>query len=171
VEAERPTCRPAISRTPLVLRALGLALALGALGSAGCESPPEIPGTEPARDAPDVVERITRPVDGGEVHLVRLGHRGDAYRADPDQITISAGDAVRFIMAGQQPESIVFDPVEASPEAADYIRAHALHLGVLMTDPGETFDVVFRDAPPGTYPFRSLPHGDRGMRGTVTLTP
>jgi plastocyanin len=40
-----------------------------------------------------------------------------------------------------------------------------------MTDPGETYDVVFRDAPPGTYPFRSLPHGDRGMRGTVTLTP
>jgi plastocyanin len=120
-------------------------------------------------EAPEVLDRITRPVDGGAVHLVRIVQGAGHYAFDPADLSIRPGDVVRFIMGGSQPESIVFDPVEATPEAGAYVRAHALHRGVLMTDAGQVYDVPFPDAPAGRYPFRSLPHAEQGMRGTVTV--
>jgi plastocyanin len=118
---------------------------------------------------PELLERITRPGDGGAVHLVRVVQRPDEYAFEPADLEIVSGDVVRFVMAGSQPESIAFDPVQASPEAADYIRSRMLHLGVLLTDAGQAYDVAFRDAPPGRYPFHSLPHGEQGMRGSVVI--
>ena len=54
-------------------------------------------------------------------------------------------------------------------EAASFIRGHSLHLGVLLTDPGQAYDVAFTGAPPGRYPFLSRPHVGRGMRGEVVI--
>jgi plastocyanin len=158
-----------------VNRSLRLPLLLGALLLAGCdaggvEGPSE--GDRAAAEAlegSDVLQRITSPVEGGAVHLVRIVHQGDLYAFDPAEIVIRPGDVVRFIMAGSQPESVVFDPVEATAEAGDFVRGNTLHQGVLMTDAGQTYDVVFSDAPPGRYPFRSLPHGEQGMQGVVTV--
>jgi plastocyanin len=139
------------------------------LAAAGCA------GEIPAEEAPEIesgpvpLERITRPAEDGDVHFVRLVQRGDRYSFEPAELTLPPGDVLRFVMTGSQPESVAFDPASATPEAAEFIRGRNLHLGVLLTDVGQARDVSFRDAPPGRYPFLSLPHADRGMRGVVTV--
>lgn len=137
--------------------------------AAACDRP-QSTAEEPPGPGSEILERITRPGDGGEVHLVRLVQRGDSYSFDPAELTIAPGEVVRFVMTGSQPESIAFDPATAAPEIAQFIQAHRLDRGVLLTDPGQAYDVSFRDAPLGSYPFQSVPHGGSGMRGTIVVS-
>jgi plastocyanin len=155
-------------RAEVAARVLTAAALLSLPGCGG-----EAPALEasPEDERPNALERITRPTEGGQVHLVRLVQRGNRYAFEPAEISIPAGDVVRFVMVGGQPESVAFDTAQASPEAAQFIRANQLHRGVLMTDTGQAYDVPFPDAPPGIYPFVSLPHGSQGMKGTVTVVP
>ncbi|MEX2583539.1 MAG: plastocyanin/azurin family copper-binding protein [Gemmatimonadota bacterium] len=145
--------------------------ALLALLISGCSD--QIPGFDaPADDAPpEPLERITMAADAGDVHQIRLVQRGDRYAFEPAEVVLPPGDVVRFVMTGSQPESVAFDTADVTPEVADFIRRNQLHLGVLLTDAGQTHDVPFTDAPPGRYPFVSLPHGTRGMRGSVLIQP
>ena len=52
---------------------------------------------------------------------------------------------------------------------ADYIRQQGLDRGVLLTEPGSAHDVSFHAAPPGSYPFHSVPHAAQGMRGSIQV--
>jgi plastocyanin len=160
-----PTCtRSVAGRTERVLRVLLAAVLLAAPGCADEQALSE--------DPPETVlfESITRPGEGGgAVHLVRLLQSGDRYGFDPDELRVTSGDVLRFVMVGSQPESVVFDPNAATPEAAVFIRSQALNRGVLLTEPGQVYDVSFRDAPAGRYPFHSLPHEVHGMRGVVEV--
>ncbi len=156
-------------RWPVVRASRCLAPLILVLALTGCDSEPvPVIPAEPL-ESPQILERIARPVEGARVHLVRLVQRGDQYAFDPAVIHASAGDVVRFVMAGTQPESVAFDPTNASPEAADFIRARFLHHGVLLTDSGQAYDVSFADAPPGRYPFVSVPHAIHGMVGEVLI--
>jgi plastocyanin len=138
-------------------------LILAGLLLGGCDRVPGVDG--PAEEGDDLLDRISRPA-GGQVHLVRLvDGRGD-HRFDPAEIVIGPGHVVRFVMAGSVPESVAFEATGASPEAANYIHEHGFHRGVLLTEPGQAVDVSFADAPPGRYPFVSVP---RGVRGVVVV--
>lgn len=147
----------------------GLALVL-ALGP-GCEREPPHAARVDVFDSPrEIAERIIGPGEGGAVHFVRLVQRADRYAFEPSELTIPPGDVVRFVMVGGKPESIAFAPDESSPRAAaDFIREHSLHLGVLLTEAGQAYDVAFRDAPAGRYAFRSLPRDSEGMHGVVIV--
>lgn len=149
-------------RTLPLLPALLVAVACGDSSAPGGST-----GFGRGDDAP--YEQITRPAAEGSVHLVRLVQRGDQYAFEPSDLTIPSGDVVRFVATGAQPESVAFEPGRATPAAAEYIRARSLHLGTLLTDPGQAYDVAFTDAPAGAYPFQSIPHAQRGMRGTITI--
>ncbi|HUE95156.1 MAG TPA: plastocyanin/azurin family copper-binding protein [Longimicrobiaceae bacterium] len=144
-----------------------LGLLLGV--SSACGEPPAPPGDPTAAGGSQILDRITRPGDGGEVHLVRLVQRGDSYAFDPAELTIAPGDVVRFVTTGSQPESVAFQPDGATAEAAEFIRSHGLDRGALLTEPGDDYDVTFPEAPPGYYPFQSLPHAGYGMRGTIRV--
>lgn len=151
---------PASKRSPAHLLAALLWLA-------ACDPAPV--SETPAAEGPQVLGGITRPVDGGDVHLVRMVQRGDRYAFEPAEIPIRNGDVVRFVMVGSQPESVAFELTEVGPEMAEYVRANSLERGVLLTEPGQSYDVAFRDAPPGRYPFLSAPHAVQGMRGAVIV--
>lgn len=146
-----------------------LALLLALL--AGCDAEPFPDGSSAAATAPaessPIAEAITRPADGAQVHLIRLVQRGDTYAFDPAEIEVEQGDVVRFIATGSQPESISFERVAGAQ--GDFVDASSLQRGVLLTQPGDAYDVRFADAPPGQYPFLSVPHAERGMRGVVTV--
>lgn len=146
---------------PLLLTLL-MAAACGDSASSG-SSPSS------AREADTPYEQITRPAAVGRVHLVRLVQRGDQYAFEPSALSIPSGDVVRFVATGAQPESVAFEAERATPGAAEYIRAHSLQLGILLTDPGQAYDIAFTDAPAGVYPFQSVPHAQRGMRGAITI--
>jgi plastocyanin len=129
----------------------------------------EAPAPLVAEDSTGLFQAITRPGDGGQVHLVRLIQRGDSYAFEPAELTIPSNEVVRFVMVGAQPESVAFDTVAGSPEVLAYIRSNGLHRGPLLTDSGQTYDVTFRDAPIGRYRIYSLPHADLGMRGSIIV--
>jgi plastocyanin len=122
-----------------------------------------------AADVTGVLQDISRPVSGGAVRRVRMTQRGDRYAFEPAEIRVAPGDVVRFVMVGNQPESVVFDTAGLAEPQAAYIAERGLDRGVLMTDPGSTLDVGFAEAPPGDYPFRSIPHSTAGMTGVVRV--
>lgn len=109
------------------------------------------------------------PRGAGAVHVVRLTARGDRYAFEPSEIRIRPGDVVRFVHTDHQPESVAFDLGRAPEGGAELLRAQGAAGAPLLTDPGAFFDVHFRDAPEGTYPFFSIPHGEFGMRGAVVV--
>jgi plastocyanin len=117
----------------------------------------------------ELLDRLTTSPRGVNVHLVRMVSRGDTYAFEPDQIEVRRGDLVRFVMDSPQPESVAFDEDGLSPEAAEFVRLHDLGHGELLTSAGAVYDVSFRDAPPGRYPFRSIIHAERGMTGAVVV--
>ncbi|CAN5706573.1 hypothetical protein BH23GEM8_BH23GEM8_13350 [soil metagenome] len=117
----------------------------------------------------ELLDRLTTAPQGVNVHLVRMVSRGDSYAFEPDEVEVRRGDLVRFVMDSPQPESVSFDEDGLSPEAAEFVRLQDLGHGELLTSSGEVYDVSFRDAPPGRYPFRSIIHAERGMTGVVVV--
>jgi plastocyanin len=165
----RHTSTPSVRASRGLLPPFVLLLCALLLGACDREPPPLAAGGDPD-PAAEVYDRITGPGDGGEVHFIRLLQRPDQYAFDPAESTIPSGDVVRFVMVGGKPESVVFDPAGATPaEAAEFVLANGLHFGVLLTEAGQAYDVPFRDAPSGRYPFRSVPHEAEGMRGVVVV--
>jgi plastocyanin len=152
------------------VRALPLAAALlAALVVAGACDRPGTPALGGADADTSLYGRLTETSRGVSVHLVRMVVRGDTAAFEPTEVTAARGDLVRFVMVSSQPETVAFDLEGVEPEVAAYVREHELHHGELLTAAGEVYDVSFRDAPPGRYPFRSVPHLDRGMRGVVLI--
>lgn len=125
--------------------------------------------SEPAGAAAEAL--FAPAASGGTTHLVRLVARGDQYGFDPPELRVRPGDVVRFVHTGYQPESVAFDADAATPEAGEFLRRHALDAGPLLIQPGAVYDVSFRDAPPGVYPFYSVPHREFGMAGRVIVEP
>lgn len=145
------------------------ALMLVLVGASGCSSSPPPPAEMDEGEL--VLRAITEPVESGSVHRIRMTQQGDRYAFSPSEVTVRPGDVVRFVMVGGQPESVVFDPTDLGEDQAGFITSTGLDQAILLTDPGSTLDASFRDAPPGDYPFRSVPHHESGMRGSVHVVP
>jgi plastocyanin len=113
--------------------------------------------------------RLTTAPRGVDVHLIRMVPSGDSFAFEPAEVRIRSGDLVRFVMVSSLPQSVSFELSDLSEEAAGFVREQDLQHGTLLTSSGETYDVSFRDAPPGSYRFRSVVHAERGMRGVVIV--
>ncbi len=150
---------------PRVFFPRGLLVVLFLLLVGGCSG-------DGASDAGD--SRADRTADrspgGGIVRIVRIVQHDRGNKFDPPGLAITSGDAVRFVLTGGRPESVVFDADAATPEATAFIRENSLDLGVLLVEPGQSHVISFQGAPPGSYPFRSIPHAEQGMTGIVVVT-
>jgi plastocyanin len=149
-------------------RAVPALLAL-ALLSAACEraAPVADVAGEPAETGG--LDHINRPAAGGAVHLVRLVARPDGHAFDPDRVQLRAGDVLRFVATSHQAESIAFDTLALDPAVLDFLRERGAARGPLLTRPGQVYEVDFRDAPPGEYPFHSVRHREHGVRGVAVV--
>jgi plastocyanin len=141
----------------------GFATAVIFLLLAGCSG--DSPSGDSAADG-----TVARSPDGGIVRIVRIVQHDRGNKFDPPGLAISSGGAVRFVLTGGRPESVVFDADAATPEAAVFIREHSLDLGLLLVESGQSHEISFVGAPPGSYPFRSIPHAEQGMTGIVVVT-
>jgi plastocyanin len=143
-----------------------VALLLTSLVSASCDRAQRADGDQ---SDDTLIDQLTSAPRGVQVHLVRLVVRGDTYAFEPSEIGISSGDLVRFVLGSAQPQSVAFGVSDLSAEAEQFVREQDLLHGELLTSPGETYDVSFQNAPPGRYPFHSIVHAERGMRGVVVV--
>jgi plastocyanin len=153
----------------------GLAMVMAACGgekkNEGQQST-AAPGQQaaPSANAP----AANAPAGTGKTHDVNMVLDGSKYKFDPDNLTIKAGDVVRYHNKSGGPHNVSFWPDSIPAGAADVLKKNmpdqmAPLEGPLLTEPDAVYQVSFAGAPKGDYRFYCLPHLALGMRGKLTV--
>lgn len=148
----------------------GLALVLAACGGekkpaeSGAATPSNTPAA--ATPAPAATAGVTHDVDMTMVN--------GQPRYVPDNLTIKAGDVVRFENKEGGPHDVMFyaDSIPAGAQAvldANMTDKTASLTSQMAVDPEQKISISFANAPAGTYRFTCQPHGAMGMHGTITV--
>ena len=153
----------------------GLAFVLAACGGeqkAGEQQTTTQDQPAPAGDAAPSGDAA--PAPGGTTHDVQMVLEGSSYKYVPDQLTIKAGDVVRFHNASGGPHNVSFWADSIPAGAADVLKAGmpdqmAPLEGSLLTEPNAVYTVNFAKAPAGEYKYSCLPHLALGMKAKITV--
>jgi len=101
---------------------------------------------------------------------------GDAtgYKFEPANITIKAGDGIKFTVVGGGPHNVAFDPATVPADVQTQLDANISEKmgqlsSALKTNAGESITISFANIKPGTYPFHCTPHLALGMKGVITV--
>lgn len=171
------------------MQVLGRALLASAVALAACaggDSANDTASTatnQPAANAPAQTPAATNPAPAGQqvtgtTHEVQMVFEGGKYLFVPDNITVKAGDAIKYINVSGGPHNVQFKeadvPDDMEPIFAQNMPAGAMAKmgpmsGPLLMQPNEGYTVSFAGIKPGTYPFTCTPHEAMGMNGTVTV--
>ena len=124
----------------------------------------------PAANAP----AATAPAGTGKTHDVNMELDGSKYKFDPDNLTIKAGDVVRFHNKSGGPHNVSFWPDSIPSGAADVLKKNMPDQMAPLQSPLETeqdavYQISFAGAPKGDYKFYCLPHLALGMKGKLTV--
>jgi plastocyanin len=150
--------------------AAGLALLVAACGGGEQKAGEEQQTTAtPEQQAP-----AAAPAAGGATHDVNMVLEGSSYKYVPDQLTIKAGDQVRFHNVSGGPHNVSFWTDSIPAGAADPLKAGmpdqmAPLEGQLITEPNAVYTVTFANTPAGDYKYYCLPHLALGMKGKITV--
>jgi plastocyanin len=111
----------------------------------------------------------------GKTHEVKMVGDGTTYKFEPENITIKAGDNIKWVMVSGGPHNVAFDPAEVAPAAKPQLMANmdgqmSELSGPVMSNPNEFYEISFANIPAGKYNYHCTPHLAMNMRGTVTVT-
>jgi plastocyanin len=166
------------------MRFIGVALVsstvvLGACG--GGEKKPEAAAAVPvaaAAAAPAATGPVTvgtpAPITGKTVEIKMIGD-AQGYRFEPKDVTINAGDALKFTVVGGGPHNVAFDATKLPADVRAQLDANygadkmAELSSNLKMNPGDNIVISFGKIKPGTYEFNCTPHLAMNMKGTVTV--
>jgi plastocyanin len=166
------------------MRFIGVALVssavvLGACG--GGEKKPETAAAVPAAAAaaaPAATGPVTvgtpAPITGKTVEIKMIGD-AQGYRFEPKDVTINAGDALKFTVVGGGPHNVAFDATKLPADVRAQLDANygadkmAELSSNLKMNPGDNIVISFGKIKPGTYEFNCTPHLAMNMKGTVTV--
>ena len=129
-------------------------------------SPAAAPAAGAAAAAPATGKTIEVKMEGDE----------KGYRFEPANITVKAGDAIKFTNVSGGPHNIGFDPAKVPAPVQAQLGAnmpgdHSMGPleSPLLLQPNETYTISFAKIPPGTYDIHCTPHLALGMKGVVTV--
>lgn len=110
----------------------------------------------------------------GTTHEVKMIGDAQGYRFEPANITLKAGDGIKFTMVTGGPHNVAFDPATVPADVKGQLDANISEkMGELSSamkmNPNESITVSFANIKPGTYPFHCVPHFPMGMKGVVTV--
>ena len=113
------------------------------------------------------------PITGKTVEVKMIGDE-KGYRFDPAQVTVKAGDGIKFINVSGGPHNIAFDPAQVPADAKAQLSANmpnqmAELSSPLLTNPNETYTISFANVKPGTYQGHCTPHQAMGMNIAITV--
>lgn len=114
------------------------------------------------------------PATTGTVHEVQMAQVGADYRFVPADITIKAGDVVKFTNMANMAHNVQFF-ADSIPAGAAAVLDAAIQNKMgplqaqLISNQGETITISFAGAPAGKYKFTCLPHQATGMHGSITV--
>ena len=145
------------------MRLFGTVVAVGAaIAMSAC-------GGENAAPAAGAMAPIT-----GTTHEVKMVGDGTGYRFEPADITVKAGDGIKFVFVSGGPHNVAFDAATIAPAAKTVLAANMPEqqgelAGKMMLAAGESYTVSFAGMPAGTYDYYCTPHLAMGMKGKVTV--
>ena len=113
------------------------------------------------------------PITGKTVEVKMIGD-AQGYRFDPANITVKAGDGIKFTVVSGGPHNVAFDPATVPAAASSQLDANISEKmgqlsSALKTNAGESVTVSFANIAPGKYPFHCTPHLALGMKGEITV--
>jgi plastocyanin len=108
----------------------------------------------------------------GTVHEVKMLGDEKGYRFEPADITIKAGDGIKWVFVSGGPHNVAFQNVSAaakaklSPNMPNQISDLS---SPMLLNAGENYQVSFAGVPPGKYDYICTPHIANNMKGSVTV--
>ena len=110
----------------------------------------------------------------GKTHEVKMVGDDKGYRFDPADITVKAGDGIKFIMVSGGPHNVAFDPATIPADVKSQLMANMPNQqgelsSPLFSNPNEEYTISFANIKPGSYPYHCTPHLAMGMKGTITV--
>lgn len=108
----------------------------------------------------------------GTWHEVRMLGDEKGYRYDPVDITIKAGDGIRWTMVSGAPHNVAFQNVAADARAqlsANMPNQLTDLSSPMLLNANEKYEMSFAGVKPGKYDYICTPHIANNMRGSVTV--
>jgi plastocyanin len=131
------------------------------------------PAGAPAAGAAGAV--AAAPATGKTVEVKMIGDE-KGYRFEPANITVKAGDAIKFTNVTGGPHNVGFDPAKVPAPVQAQLGAnmpgdHSMGPleSPLLLQPNEAYTISFAKVPAGTYDIHCTPHLALGMKGVVTV--
>ncbi len=165
------------------MRFINLALMTSAVVLGACAGSDKKQDAAPATPAPVAATAATptsgaagtaAPITGKTVEVKMMGD-ATGYRFEPANITVKAGDGIKFVVVSMIPHNVAFDaatiPADVKAQLdANFGAGRASELSsTLMTAIGDSFTLSLGSIKPGTYAFYCTPHLAMGMKGTITV--
>lgn len=162
----------------------GLALVASAFVFAACgggsESAPAAestpaPAAEAAAPAPAAGGAAALAPITGTTHEIKMLGDEKGYRFEPANLTIKAGDGVKFTFVSGGPHNVAFEgttlaaAVKAQLDANFGTQRMAELSSNMYMNAGEGITISFANIPAGQYPFNCTPHLAMGMKGVITV--
>ena len=110
----------------------------------------------------------------GTTHEVKMVGDAQGYRFEPANITVKAGDGIKFTMVSGGPHNVAFDPAVIPADVQGQLDANISEKmgqlsSALKMNAGESITVSFANIKAGKYPFFCTPHLALGMKGEITV--
>jgi plastocyanin len=157
------------------MRFIGSALVASAIVAGACGGGSKAPAAdETPAAAPAAAVGAAAPITG-TTHEVKMLGDEKGYRFEPKDLTIKAGDGIKFIFITGGPHNVAFNPADIPADVKPQLDANmgegklAELSSKMMLNPNEFVIVSFANIKPGTYPFNCTPHLAMNMKGTVTV--
>jgi plastocyanin len=115
------------------------------------------------------------PVQQGAVHDVMMRELADGrFVFEPASLEIRVGDRVRWVNESGGVHNVAFYADRIPAGAKDVLNAAmpdrlADLTGRLLEQAGDTYEISFAGAPPGTYDYYCTPHEMLGMTAQLTV--
>ena len=110
----------------------------------------------------------------GTTHEVKMVGDEKGYRFEPANITVKAGDAIKFTMTSGGPHNVAFDPAGIPGAGKDQLNANIPNAAgelssQMMMNPNEAVTITFAGVAPGAYNYHCTPHLAMNMKGVITV--
>jgi plastocyanin len=110
----------------------------------------------------------------GTTHEVKMVGDAQGYRFEPANLTIKAGDGIKFTTVSGGPHNVAFDPATIPTDVQGQLDANISEKmgqlsSALKMNPGESITVSFANIKAGKYPYHCTPHLALGMKGEITV--
>lgn len=108
----------------------------------------------------------------GTWHEVQMLGDEKGYRYEPVDLTVKAGDGVRWTMVSGAPHNVQFEnvPADAKAQLSANMPDQLTDLSSpLLLNANEKYEMSFAGVKPGKYNYICTPHLANNMRGSITV--